>query len=150
MKSPGVFTPGLYLLIGPPWPGRDHFLADTPHCLFHLADFYPSEIEEKVEELHMRLVKRNLPALAFTNNPLVVNAMDTWPGRVLLMTSKEGELVLTKMTETIDFEKRKKVYKLGELWLTYATGEEHEPELVWGMRPAEDAEPDLASEPRKS
>lgn len=73
--------------------------------------------------------------LFYTNNPLVVNEMKL--GEVSLAVVEHGKVVLTNF---VDFAReplveRLKVYELGELWLSYATGGSEKLLRFGGPRP---------------
>ena len=56
-----------------------------------------------------------------THSPLVINEMEPHEVSLVTRTPEEGTNV-TLMKDTPNFEKRSKVYALGELWLAYADG----------------------------
>lgn len=69
---------------------------------------------------------------------LALNAEFTrlFPDEVTVVTrSREHGTRATLMKDTADFEERSKVYALGELWLSYANGEDEKPLLEGGPRP---------------
>jgi hypothetical protein len=68
-----------------------------------------------------------------THSPLVVNELR--PDEVTVVTrSRETGTKATLIKDTPSFEERSKVYALGELWLSYANGEDEAPLLQGGPR----------------
>jgi len=60
------------------------------------------------------------PHLAFVNDPLLVNEMQ--PEEVTLACIENDKLILTNFADLPGIENAMKIYKLGEFWLSYATG----------------------------
>lgn len=58
--------------------------------------------------------------------PLVVNELQGHEVSVVTRTPEEGTKVRL-LSETPNFAERSKVYSLGELWLSYADGEQEKP-----------------------
>ena len=95
---------------------------------------HPARIREIMSLL--REISAETQVLVATHSPLVVNEMK--PEEVTIITRNARDGTRAKpMTETKNFEQRRQVYALGELWLSYADGV-LESELV-GPDDAEDA-----------
>jgi predicted ATPase len=68
-----------------------------------------------------------------THSPLVVNELE--PGEVSVVTrTPEAGTKVKLISETPNFDKRSKVYALGELWLSYANGTDEAPLLEGAAR----------------
>ena len=112
--------------VGQPTGKTSTMLGGLPFC-------YVTEYERQLG-VH-RDVWKDSAFLFYTNNPLVVNVMKL--GEVSLAVVEHGKVVLTNF---VDFAReplveRLKVYELGELWLSYATGGSEELLRFGGPRP---------------
>jgi predicted ATPase len=93
---------------------------------------HPARIAEVMRVL--RDISSKTQVLIATHSPLVVNELQ--PEEVTVVTrSREAGTKATPLQETPNFEERSKVYALGELWLSYANGEDEAPLLQGGPRP---------------
>lgn len=93
---------------------RSILLVEEPENGLH-----PARISEVMRIL--REISKSTQVLIATHSPLVINELQ--PEEVTLITRPEGRgTVATPMTRTQNFEERSKVYALGELWLSYADG----------------------------
>ncbi len=80
---------------------------------------HPSRIAEVMALLRKHSEKTQI--VIATHSPLVVNALQ--PEEVTLVRRTEDEgTTYTPISKTPNFERRSKVYALGELWLSYADG----------------------------
>jgi predicted ATPase len=93
---------------------------------------HPSRISEIVRILR-KVSESGTQVIIATHSPLVVNELQ--PSEVSVVTrAAEAGTKVTPMLETADFKSRSKVYALGELWLSYANGEDEAPLLEGGPR----------------
>lgn len=93
---------------------------------------HPARIAEVMRVL--RAISEKTQVIIATHSPLVVNELK--PDEVTVVTrSRETGTKATLIKDTPDFEERSKVYALGELWLSYANGEDEAPLLQGGPRP---------------
>lgn len=93
---------------------------------------HPARIAEVMRIL--REISRTTQVIIATHSPLVVNELR--PDEVTVVTrTREHGTKATLMKDTADFDERFKVYALGELWLSYANGEDERPLLEGGPRP---------------
>jgi predicted ATPase len=93
---------------------------------------HPARIAEVMRVL--RAISEKTQVVLATHSPLVINELQ--PDEVTIVTrSKEHGTTATLMKDTLGFEERSKVYALGELWLSYANGEDEAPLLQGGPRP---------------
>jgi len=93
---------------------------------------HPARIAEVMRIL--REISTSTQVIIATHSPLVVNELQ--PEEVTVVTrSREHGSKATLMKDTPNFEERSKVYALGELWLSYANGEDEAPLLEGGPRP---------------
>ncbi len=93
---------------------------------------HPARIAEVMREL--RAISEKTQIILATHSPLVINEMQ--PEEVTVVTrSPERGTKATRFLDTADFEERSKVYALGELWLSYANGDDEAPLLQGGPRP---------------
>jgi predicted ATPase len=93
---------------------------------------HPARIAEVMRVL--RAISGKTQVVLATHSPLVINELR--PEEVTVVTRDKArgtQAVLLK--DTHDFEERSKVYALGELWLSYANGEDEAPLLLGGPRP---------------
>ncbi len=72
--------------------------------------------------LFKRMEAEDSQIILATHSPLVINELEPEEVTIVTRTPERGT-VCTPMTATTNFEQRKKVYALGELWLSYADGE---------------------------
>jgi len=85
---------------------------------------HPARIRDVVKVL--RRISEQTQVLIATHSPLVVNELA--PEEVTVLTRSEGEGTRARSIKEADnFEDRSKVYELGELWLSYANGEDEGP-----------------------
>ncbi len=97
------------------------FLVEAPEKGLH-----PARIAEVM--CILRAVSEKTQVIITTHSPLVVNELR--PDEVTVVTrSKERGTRATSMKDTPNFHERSKVYALGELWLSYANGEDEAPLL---------------------
>jgi energy-coupling factor transporter ATP-binding protein EcfA2 len=93
---------------------------------------HPARIAEVMRVL--RAISEKTQVILATHSPLVINELR--PEEVTVVTrSAERGTKATSMKDTANFEERSKVYALGELWLSYANGEDEGPLLDGGPRP---------------
>jgi predicted ATPase len=93
---------------------------------------HPARIAEVMRVL--RAISDKTQVILATHSPLVINELR--PEEVTVVTrSKEHGTKATLLKDTPNFEERAKVYALGELWLSYANGEDEAPLLQGGPRP---------------
>jgi predicted ATPase len=93
---------------------------------------HPARIAEVMRVL--RAISEKTQVIIATHSPLVVNELR--PDEVTVVTrSRETGTKATLIKDTPGFEERSKVYALGELWLSYANGEDEAPLLQGGPRP---------------
>jgi hypothetical protein len=64
-----------------------------------------------------------------------VNELQGHEVSVLTRTSQAEGTRVRLLKDTPGFEERSKVYSLGELWVSYANGDDEEPLLTGGTRP---------------
>ncbi len=87
---------------------------------------HPARIAEVMSIL--REVSKNTQVLIATHSPLVVNELQ--PEEVSIVTREpEAGTKVTPLVDTPNFEARSKVYALGELWVSYANGDDEGPLL---------------------
>lgn len=80
---------------------------------------HPARIAEVMRVL--REVSQRTQIILATHSPLVINELQ--PDEVTIVTrTPEAGTICTPMTATKNFESRRKVYELGELWLSFADG----------------------------
>lgn len=88
---------------------------------------HPSRIAEILRILR-EISTSGTQVLIATHSPLVVNELE--PGEVSIVTrTPEAGTKVKLISETPNFDKRSKVYALGELWLSYANGTDEAPLL---------------------
>jgi energy-coupling factor transporter ATP-binding protein EcfA2 len=93
---------------------------------------HPARIAEVMRVL--RAVSEKTQVVIATHSPLVVNELR--PEEVTVVTrSADAGTKATPIAETPGFAERAKVYALGELWLSYANGQDEAPLLEGGPRP---------------
>ncbi len=91
---------------------------------------HPSRIAEVMTTIKHVVAesKGRIQVVMATHSPLVINELE--PDQVTLVTRDvEHGTQVTPMRQTKNFEERSKVYALGELWLSYANGQD-EADLV--------------------
>jgi predicted ATPase len=109
-------------------------LDPTPLLLVEEPEngLHPARIAEVMRVL--RAISEKTQVIVATHSPLVVNELR--PDEVTVVTrSRETGTKATLIKDTPSFEERSKVYALGELWLSYANGEDEAPLLQGGPRP---------------
>jgi predicted ATPase len=109
-------------------------LDPTPLLLIEEPEngLHPARIAEVMRVL--RAISEKTQVIIATHSPLVVNELR--PEEVTVVTrSRETGTKATLIKDTPSFEERSKVYALGELWLSYANGEDEAPLLQGGPRP---------------
>jgi predicted ATPase len=93
---------------------------------------HPARIAEVMRVL--RAISERTQVILATHSPLIINEMR--PDEVTVVTrSVEKGTRATLLEDTADFEERSRVYALGELWLSYANGDDEAPLLQGGPRP---------------
>lgn len=93
---------------------------------------HPARIAEVMRVL--RAISETTQVILATHSPLVINELQ--PDEVTVVTrSKEHGTKATLMKDTPSFDERSKIYALGELWLSYANGDDEAPLLQGGPRP---------------
>ncbi len=93
---------------------------------------HPARVAEVMSVLRNESARRQV--VIATHSPLVVNELQPEEVSVLTRTEEEGTRVVL-MKNTANFEERSKVYALGELWVSYANGEDEAPLLKGEPRP---------------
>lgn len=88
---------------------------------------HPSRIADVVRVL--RKISERTQVVIATHSPLVVNELGSDEVSIVTRTPEQGTQVKL-MRDTPDFERRSKVYALGELWLSYANGTDEAPLLT--------------------
>lgn len=87
---------------------------------------HPARIADVVRTL--RKISERCQVLLATHSPLVINELQ--PEEVTVVTRHpQSGTVTTPLKDTANFEERSRVYALGELWLSYANGEDEAPLL---------------------
>jgi len=94
---------------------------------------HPSRIAEVMKVLRA-ISEGGTQVLIATHSPLVVNELKPEEVSIVTRTAKEGTKV-TRMIDTPNFAQRSKVYALGELWLSYANGEDERDLLTASTQP---------------
>ncbi len=102
---------------------------------------HPARIAQVVRTLR-EISKAGTQVIIATHSPLIVNELQPGEVSVVTRTAAEGTKVRL-ISQTPDFDKRSKVYALGELWLSYANGEDEAPLLEGKTR--DTGEPDAAT-----
>jgi energy-coupling factor transporter ATP-binding protein EcfA2 len=82
---------------------------------------HPSRIADVVRVMRA-MSEKGVQIILATHSPLVINEMKPEEVTVFTRDPKKGTKI-TPIAKTPDFEKRSKVYALGELWLAYADGD---------------------------
>lgn len=85
---------------------------------------HPARITEVMNLL--REVSKSTQVLLTTHSPLVINELEADEVTVLTRDREKGT-VATPIDQTPNFEERRQVYSLGELWLAYCDGESEAP-----------------------
>ena len=93
---------------------------------------HPARIAEVMRVL--REISKTTQILIATHSPLVINELQGDEVTVVTRTREHGTKA-TLLKDTPNFEERSKVYALGELWLSYANGQDEAPLLEGGPRP---------------
>lgn len=83
---------------------------------------HPSRIATVIKMLREFGNKSGTQVILATHSPLVVNELRPEEVTIVTRPSVETGSVVTPMTKTRNFEKRRSAYSLGELWLAYADG----------------------------
>lgn len=86
---------------------------------------HPARIAEVMGVL--REISKTSQVILATHSPLVLNELQG--DEVTVLTRDENGTRATRMCDTKRFEERSKVYALGELWVSYANGEDEAPLL---------------------
>jgi ABC-type uncharacterized transport system ATPase subunit len=110
------------------------YLETSPLLLIEEPEngLHPARIREVMSVL--RAISEKTQVILATHSPLVINELQ--PNEVTVVTrSREGGTKGTLMKDTANFDERAKIYALGELWLSYANGEDEAPLLDGGARP---------------
>jgi predicted ATPase len=110
------------------------YLAPTALLLVEEPEngLHPARIAEVLRVL--RSISETTQVVLATHSPLVINELKPEEVTVVTRTREHGTKA-TPMTETANFAERSKVYALGELWLSYANGEDEAPLIEGGPRP---------------
>jgi len=110
------------------------YLDPTPLLLIEEPEngLHPARIAEVMRIL--RVISEKTQIILATHSPLVVNELRAEEVTVVTRSREQGTKA-TLMKDTPNFEERSKVYALGELWLSYANGEDEAPLLQGGPRP---------------
>ena len=87
---------------------------------------HPARIAEVMTALRA-LSESGTQVLLATHSPLVVNELR--PDEVSVVTRDDAGTRVTLIKDTPNFAERSKVYALGELWVSYANGEDEAPLL---------------------
>jgi predicted ATPase len=82
----------------------------------------------------LRAISEKTQIILATHSPLVLNEMQPDEVTVLARSPQHGTKA-TLMKDTANFDERFKAYALGELWLSYANGEDEAPLILGGPRP---------------
>jgi predicted ATPase len=100
------------------------YLAPAPILLVEEPEngLHPSRIATVIKMLREFGSKSGTQIILATHSPLVVNELQPEEVTIVTRPSVETGSVVTPMTKTRNFEKRKSAYSLGELWLAYADG----------------------------
>lgn len=93
---------------------------------------HPARIVEVMKTL--REVSKTRQVLIATHSPLVVNELTADEVSIVTRTKEPGTKV-TRLQDTPSYAERAKVYAPGELWVSYANGEDEGPLLNGGPRP---------------
>lgn len=88
---------------------------------------HPARIADVVRVL--REVSRTTQIIVATHSPLVLNELQPEEVSVVTRDTTSGTKV-TPLKDTPNFEERAKVYALGELWVSYANGDDEGPLLT--------------------
>ena len=94
---------------------------------------HPARVADVVRVLR-DVASRGCQCIIATHSPLLVNELRPEEVSVVTRTEEAGTRV-TPIADTANFEDRKKVYALGELWVSYADGTAEAP--LFGEEPAE-------------
>lgn len=94
---------------------------------------HPSRIAEVMGLL--REMSKSMQVLIATHSPLVINELSGDEVTVIVRDEEHGTRG-TLLSDTPNFEKRSKVYALGELWVSYANGTDEAPLLRGEARTA--------------
>ncbi len=92
---------------------------------------HPARIADVVRM--MREVSKTTQVLIATHSPLLVNELEGHEVTVVTRSPEEGTKTV-RLCDTHNFEERSKVYAHGELWVSYANGEDEKP-LLSGPEP---------------
>jgi predicted ATPase len=88
---------------------------------------HPSRIAD-VAKILREISLSGVQVIVATHSPLVVNELKPEEVSVVTRTAEEGTKV-KRIIDTPNFQKRSKVYELGELWVSYANGLDEGPLL---------------------
>ena len=88
---------------------------------------HPARIAEVMKVLRA-ISQSGIQVVIATHSPLVVNEMNPDEVSIVTRTSESGTKV-QRILDTPNFERRAKVYALGELWVSYANGTDEAPLL---------------------
>jgi predicted ATPase len=98
---------------------RSLLLIEEPENGLH-----PARIREVMKIL--REVSKTTQVVLATHSPLVINELEGEEVTLLTRTIEKGTTA-TRLVDTPNFAERKKVFALGELWVSYADGEQEAP-----------------------
>ncbi|MBI4703202.1 MAG: AAA family ATPase [Deltaproteobacteria bacterium] len=119
-------------------------------ALPHLARTSVLLVEEPENGLHpariaevmmvLREISKRTQVLIATHSPLVINELEGHEVSVVTRSRQQGsKLVL--LEDTPGYEERSRVYKNGELWLSYCDGTEESPLLTEPQEPSDPGPP---------
>jgi ABC-type branched-subunit amino acid transport system ATPase component len=92
---------------------------------------HPARIRDVMKVL--REISQTIQVVLATHSPLVINELE--PHEVSVVTRGADGTKAVLMKDTPNFAERSKAYSLGELWVSYANGEDEKPLLEGGPRP---------------
>jgi predicted ATPase len=88
---------------------------------------HPARIKDIMQVL--REISKKTQVLIATHSPLVINELQGNEVTVVTRDKDKGTETIA-LSETPNFEERSKVYALGELWVSYANGDDEKPLLT--------------------
>jgi predicted ATPase len=99
------------------------YLRATPILLVEEPEngLHPARIADVMKIL--REISQHTQVLIATHSPLVINELKPDEVTILTRTAERGT-VATPLVQTQRFAERERVYQLGELWLSYADGDQ--------------------------
>jgi ABC-type branched-subunit amino acid transport system ATPase component len=103
---------------------------------------HPARIAEVMKVL--REISKTTQVLLATHSPFVINELTG--DEVSVVTRTEAGTQVRRLSDTPNFAERSKVYSLGELWVSYANGEDEAPLFKEPIEPDAEGEPGEWSE----